>query len=43
MLDLEIADVTSHNHAILEIGAVYFDLDTGNILDQYTKIVNLNS
>ncbi|KAH7411374.1 hypothetical protein BKA64DRAFT_720121 [Cadophora sp. MPI-SDFR-AT-0126] len=43
MLDLECTSVTAPNPCIIEIGAVYFDLDTGHEYGHYRTAVNLQS
>jgi hypothetical protein len=43
MLDLECAAIGVHNPAIVEIAAIYFDVDTGEELDQFATPVNLES
>ena len=44
MLDLEIAaHPRKHNPAIIQIGAIHFDIDTGSYLKYFTTHINLNS
>jgi hypothetical protein len=43
MLDLECASKNTHNPAIIEIGAVYFDIDTGVELAHLSTPVSLQS
>jgi oligoribonuclease (3'-5' exoribonuclease) len=43
MLDLECTSVNNHNPAIIEIGAVYFDIDTGAELAHLSTPVSLQS
>jgi oligoribonuclease (3'-5' exoribonuclease) len=43
MLDLECTSIGNHNPAIIEIGAVYFDIDTGAELAHLSTPVSLQS
>ena len=43
MLDLECTDPEAHNPLILELAAVHFDLDTGDVFDAFTRIINYDS
>ncbi|TVY40214.1 hypothetical protein LOCC1_G004069 [Lachnellula occidentalis] len=43
MLDLECAAINTHNPAIIELAAVYFDIDTGEELDSLCTPVSLQS
>jgi len=43
MLDLECTAKSAHNPAIIQIGAVHFDIDTGRELRSFTSRVNLQS
>ncbi|TVY93050.1 hypothetical protein LAWI1_G000620 [Lachnellula willkommii] len=43
MLDLECAAIDTHNPAIIELAAVYFDIDTGEELDSLCTPVSLQS
>jgi hypothetical protein len=43
MLDLECAGIEIPNPAIIEIGALYFDIDTGKELDYFSTPVSLES
>ncbi|KAF8848520.1 hypothetical protein BDZ45DRAFT_810720 [Acephala macrosclerotiorum] len=43
MLDLEYTAAAAHNPAILEIGAVWFDIDTGTELATFKSLVSLIS
>ena len=43
MLDLECCSVEAHNPIIIELAAVHFDIDTGDILGHYRTIISFQS
>lgn len=43
MLDLECASVEANNPVLLELGAVHFDINTGQELGHYTSIISYQS
>lgn len=44
MLDLELAGhPTNNNPAIIQLGAVHFDIKTGEILSEFSRYINLQS
>jgi hypothetical protein len=43
MLDLECASVEAYNPVLIELGAVQFDIDTGEELGHYTSIISYQS
>jgi hypothetical protein len=43
MLDLECSDASIPNPVIIELAAIHFDIDTGNILGSFTTPINFQS
>jgi hypothetical protein len=43
MLDLECASVSSHKPVIIELAAVYFDIETGTEFSHISRIINFQS